>query len=109
MDSAIIFTENTKKICMCTFISMVLIIMFMISPLSNLIKTSAFMKIIILLILFYTVKLNLEQIGVLRASVDNISSQQVMHQINLNTICGYTFIVFIGVLILLIIKSFFRK
>ena len=107
MDSAIIFSDKSKKICMCTFISMVLIIIFMVSPISNLIKTSAFMKVIILILLFYTVKLNLEQIGVLRASVNNVSSQQVMQQINLNTICGYAFIVFVGVLILLIIKSFF--
>lgn len=107
MDSAIIFSDNSKKICMCTFISIFLIILFIISPLSNLIKTSAFMKIIILIILFYTVKLNLEQIGVLRASINNISSQQVMHQITLNTICGYTFIVFVGLLILMILKSFF--
>jgi hypothetical protein len=48
---------ETKKICICSATSIVLIVLFIISPLSNFFTTSLVMKILILAILIYTIYL----------------------------------------------------
>ena len=45
-----IFTDITKNICMCSAVSIAIIVFFIISPLSNFFKTALFMKIIALII-----------------------------------------------------------
>ena len=101
-----VFTDVTKKICMCTFISIILIILFIISPLSKLVKTSAIMKLIILVILVYVIHLNVLQTSTLRnVNVDN-HSLNVKSQLNINIICSYIFTVFLGLLCIFVIKSF---
>ena len=101
------FTDTTKKACTCSAISIFLIILFVISPLSNFFKTSLFMKIIALIILVYTIYLNTKQTNLLRnASVSSVA-EQVKSQLNINIICSYVFTIFIGLLIIFVIKSFF--
>ena len=56
-----IFTDSTKKVCMCSATSIFIIVLFIISPLSNLFKTSLFMKLIALILLIYTIYLNNHQ------------------------------------------------
>ena len=69
------FTETTKKVCTCSAISIFLIVLFIISPLSNFFLTSIFMKILILLLLGYTIYLNSQQTDYLRkASQMNLSN-----------------------------------
>ena len=102
-----IFTDITKNICMCSAVSIAIIVFFIISPLSNFLKTSLFMKIIALIVLFYTIYLNTTQTNLLRdASVKSIT-EQVKSQLNINIMCSYVFTIFIGLLIIFIIKSFF--
>jgi hypothetical protein len=102
-----IFTDITKNICMCSAVSIAIIVLFIISPLSNFFKTSLFMKIIALIILVYTIYLNTKQTNLLRnASVSSVA-EQVKSQLNINIICSYVFTIFIGLLIIFIIKSFF--
>ena len=79
-----IFTDSTKKICSCSAISIFLIILFIISPLSNFFMTSSFMKIIILIILAYTIYLNIIQTNYLRSATDVVKSETVMSQLNIN-------------------------
>ena len=102
-----IFTDVTKKICMCSFTSIILIVLFVISPLSNLIKTSAFMKLLILVILCYTIYLNIIQTNSLRAANNAAVSEQIKTQLNLNVICSYVFTLFLGLLGIFVTKSFF--
>ena len=78
-----IFTNSTKKICMCSFISIFLIILFIISPLSNLFKTSIFMRLLTLLILFYTIYLNNIQTNSLRELNLDEKPEQIKSQINI--------------------------
>ena len=59
--SLITFTDETKKICTFSAISIFLIILFIISPLSNFFVTSTIMKIIIVILLGYTIHLNIKQ------------------------------------------------
>jgi hypothetical protein len=102
-----IFTDITKNICMCSAVSITIIVLFIISPLSNFFKTSLFMKIIALLVLTYTIYLNVKQTNLLRdASIRSIT-EQVKSQLNINIICSYVFTIFIGLLIIFIMKSFF--
>lgn len=102
-----IFTDETKKVCLCSASSIFLIVLFIISPLSNLFKTSFFMKIIILIILLYTIYLNNRQTNSLREAGVVINSEKLQSQLNLNIICSYVFTVFISLLVIFVIKSMF--
>jgi hypothetical protein len=102
-----IFTDSTKKVCICSATSIFIIVLFIISPLSNFFKTSLFMKILSLALMVYTIYLNNEQTNSLRNAIKNVKSEQVKSQLNLNLICSYIFTIFIGLLIIFVIKSFF--
>jgi uncharacterized membrane protein YfcA len=101
----LVFTDSTKKICLCSAISIFIIVMFIISPLSYFIKTSIFMKLLTLILLIYTIYLSYEQIKALRDAVQIAKSEQVKSQLNMNILCSYIFTFFIGLLVIFIIKS----
>ena len=98
-----IFTDDTKKVCMCSATSIFLIVLFVISPLSNFFKTSMLMKLIILVLLLYTIYLNNEQTNSLRTASQLSQSEQVKSQLNMNILCSYVFTIFIGLLIIFVI------
>ena len=102
-----IFTDETKKVCICSATSMFLIVLFIISPLSNFFKTSLIMKILILIILVYTIYLNNIQTNQLRDASSSINSESLKSQLNMNIMCSYVFTIFIGLLIIFVVKSFF--
>jgi hypothetical protein len=103
-----LFTDETKKICTCSALAIIIIVLFVITPLSNFFKTSLFMKLISLILLGYTLYLNNTQTNLLRSVNSSSNSAQVNSQINTNIICSYVFSLFIGLLIIFIIKSFFN-
>ena len=102
----IIFTDSTKKICTCSAVSIFLIILFIISPLSNFFMTSMLMKIIILIILAYTIYLNMIQTNYLRSATNVVNSENVMSQLNTNILCSYIFTLFLGLMGIFVIRSF---
>jgi hypothetical protein len=102
-----IFTNNTKKLCTCSFFAMFLIILFILTPLSNLIKTSMLMKIIIIGILIYTIYLNYIQTNALKNVNTQNKNGQIISQLNMNITCSYIFTLFLGLLILFVMKTFF--
>ena len=102
----IIFTDSTKKICTCSAVSIFLIILFIISPLSNFFMTSMLMKIIILIILAYTIYLNIIQTNYLRSATNVVNSENVMSQLNTNILCSYIFTLFLGLMGIFVIRSF---
>ena len=106
-ESLMNLTDYTKHICVCSFISIILIILFIISPLNNFIKTSMFMKLIVLILLGYTFYLNLLQIDHLKKSSGNVEHSMIKNQLNINIICSYVFSLFLGLLLFFVIKSFF--
>ena len=101
-----IFTDATKKICTCSTISIVLIILFIISPLSSFLFTSSLMKIIILIILGYTIYLNMSQATSLSYARNLVQSENILKQLNINIICSYIFTLFLGLLCIFVIKTF---
>ena len=102
----IIFTDSTKKICTCSAVSIFLIILFIISPLSNFYMTSMLMKIIILIILAYTIYLNIIQTNYLRTATNVVNSENVISQLNTNILCSYIFTLFLGLMGIFVIRSF---
>jgi hypothetical protein len=102
-----IFTNVTKKLCLCSAISIFIIFLFVISPLSNFFRISLFMKLIALVILGYTIYLNINQTNSLRSALSSSNNKEVTSQLNMNLICSYIFTVFIGLLFIFVIKSFF--
>ena len=102
----LIFTDSTKRICTCSTISIFLIILFIISPLSNFFMTSSLMKIVILIILSYTIYLNIMQTNYLRSATDTAKSEIIMSQLNTNIMCSYIFTLFLGLMGIFVIKSF---
>lgn len=105
--SLITFTDTTKKVCTCSAISIFLIVLFIISPLSNFFLTSFVMKLITLIILIYTIYLNNQQTNLLNNANNITESKEVKSQLNINIICSYIFTLFIGLLIIFVIRSFF--
>jgi hypothetical protein len=102
-----IFTDGTKSICICTAASITIIILFVLSPLSNFFKTSSFMKLVSIIILSYTIYLNMIQTNYLRRATDTTKAENVRSQLNINIICSYIFTLFMGLLVIFVIKSFF--
>lgn len=102
-----IFTRITKQICVSTFVSLFLIIVFVISPLHTLIKTAVFMKLVVLMLLMYTIKLNIHQTDLLRIAGTSDKYKHVKSNVDVNIICSYVFTLFLGVLAIFVIKSFF--
>lgn len=101
------FTESTKKVCTCSAISIFLIVLFILSPLSRFFITSIFMRIIILLLLAYTIYLNSQQTDYLRNATQMKLTNEISTQLNINIVCSYVFTLFIGLLIIFVLKSFF--
>jgi hypothetical protein len=65
------------------------------------------MKLISLILMIYTIYLNNIQIDSLRVATSNVKSEQIKSQLNINLLCSYIFSIFIGLLIIFVIKSFF--
>ena len=102
----LIFTDSTKKICTCSSISIFLIILFIISPLSNFFITSTLMKIITLIILAYTIYLNIIQTNYLKNATNVVNNDIILSQLNTNIMCSYIFTLFLGLLGIFVVKSF---
>jgi purine-cytosine permease-like protein len=103
----IIFTKKTKTICLCTATSIFIIVAFIITPLSNFYKTSIIMKSSALIIMAYVIYLNYSQTELLRSASLIADTEETKSQLNKNIICSYIFTLFIGLLFIFVLKSFF--
>jgi hypothetical protein len=99
------FSFNTKKICLCTFTSIFIIILFVLSPLNSYFKTSLFMKFMAAIIILYSIHLSILQINVLKNNTD-FDSSELNSQLNMNLYCNYIFTLFLCMLFYFLIKSF---
>jgi hypothetical protein len=52
------YADNTKHICICTTISIILIFIFMISPLKNIMMSNFIGRLLIIVVLLYTIYTN---------------------------------------------------
>jgi capsular polysaccharide biosynthesis protein len=65
------------------------------------------MKILALLLMLYTIYLNITQTDLLRKANLYSKNENVKSQLNINIICSYVFTLFLGLLIIFLVKSFF--
>ena len=99
--------DLSKKMCMCTYVSIFIIILFIISPLNNFVKTSAFMKMVVLIILGYTLYLSIHQNMFLQKNTN--MNPKLVSQVNTNVICSYIFTLFLLVLFFFVVKDLVKK
>lgn len=98
------FSNNSKNVCMCTTISIFLIILFIISPLNKYFITSLFGKIIALLILAYALYQNFTNTIFFYKSTNTSLMKGSWSPIKTNILCSYIFSFFILLLIFSLIK-----
>ena len=102
------YAKSNKHICLCSTISICLILVFIFSPLNNYIMTSVIGKIIILLLLGYTLFFNMKFTNNFSNQLNMYFNNGQISKIKPNIICSYIFSVFLVILILSVIRSFFR-
>jgi hypothetical protein len=102
------YAKSTQNVCLCLSISTFLIMLFIMSPLNSFILSSFFGKIIILILLGYTIFYNITKN--LKFSNDfsiNIFSGD-WNPVIMNVMCSYVFSGFLIVLLLTVLQKLFR-
>ena len=101
------YARATQNVCLCISISAFLIILFMMTPLNSFILSSIFGKLIILLLLGYTIYYNVTKTNIFanNFNVDMLSNS--WNPIKTNIACSYIFSGFLLVLILTVLKKLF--
>ena len=97
--------ESINQLGLYSFISMMLIIVFVISPLNKITILSLIMKIIILILLAYTGYLCNAQITLMKNSNNETQSPTIQNQLSANILGEYVFILFLGLLFIFVLKS----
>lgn len=108
MDAASLaqYTNDSKNVCMYTTISIILILIFVISPLNTFMMTSIFSKLIIIIILGYTLYKNYTITTMFsRNSGTTMIDAGPWSSIKTNMSCSYLFSFFILLLLLSVIRS----
>lgn len=101
------YEKTTKYICICSAISIMLIIMFVLSPLSNFVLTSLFAKIAIIILLGYAIYANIESAAFLKKEFNVDFSTSEWSQIKMNISCSYIFSGLLLLLLFSVIKNMF--
>ena len=101
-----IFNDSTKNICLYCFVSIILIIIFTLTPLSNFNLLTIFVKIISILLLGYCTYLNGNQIKNFYSTNTDGNSALIKSYLNVNIFCSYIFSLSMIIFIFFIIKSF---
>ena len=105
--SMVAFSNTTKKACICSALSIFLILLFILSPLSHLFTMSLIMKVVCVFLLAYTVYLNYIQTTYLKNAYKLELTDPIRSQMYVNIICSYVFTLFMILLIIYVLKSFF--
>jgi hypothetical protein len=111
MNSSTIITKYAKSsehICLCSTISICLILIFIFSPINKFIMASTIGKLIILILLAYTMFNNIQFTNTFSRDISMYLANGQSSHVNTNIICSYVFSLFLFVLILSVLRSFFR-
>ncbi len=102
------YAKTTKNVCLCISISALLIMLFVLSPLNSFVLSSIFGKVIILILLGYTVFYNITKTSRFANNYDIDLSLNDWNPIKINIICSYVFSGFLLVLMLTVFRQLFR-
>jgi hypothetical protein len=102
------YAKSTQNVCLCLSISTFLIMLFIMSPFNSFILSSFFGKIIILILLGYTIFYNITKTLKFSNdfSIDIFSGD--WNPIIMNVMCSYVFSGFLMVLLLTVLQKLFR-
>ena len=105
------FSKSTQNVCMCLTISMFLIILFNMTPLNRFILSSIFGKIIILIILGYTIYYSITKTNKFYKKLNNDFNISLTSgdwdPVKTNILCSYIFSALLFILIISVIRQFF--
>jgi hypothetical protein len=103
------FSKSIKNVCLCSTISIFLILLFIISPLNKILIASSIGKIgiIILLIVTIYISLNNSYSFIKKNNINFIDGS--WDQLKSNIICNYVFSIFLIILLFFVIKKIFNK
>ena len=103
------FSNATQNVCMCLGLSVIFIVLFMMTPLNSFILSSIFGKVIILVLLGYTLYYNTQQTNkfVNNFNINLFNGNSNWDPLKTNVLCSYTFSIFLLVLIFSVIRKIF--
>ena len=110
-NSAIIveYAKATQDVCMCLSLSIFLIVIFILSPLNNFLLTSIFGKVIIILLLGFTIFYNIRQTNKFSQNFNVSLMSGEWSTIKTNVAYSYIFTVFLLVLMVTVLRNLFRR
>ncbi len=100
------YLKSTKSVCICTSVSIFLILVFIISPLKDLLMISRLGKITTLLLLGYALYINLVSTNLFSQTTTNLFDGN-FDTVKTNIICSYIFSLFIFILIITVFRKLF--
>jgi hypothetical protein len=101
------YSKTTKNVCICLSIAVMLIILFMISPLKNFMMTSLIGKMVILVLLGYIMYYNTTQTNMFSQKFDMSLFSGDWNPVKTNILCGYLFTLFIFILAMNVLRKMF--
>jgi uncharacterized membrane protein len=101
------FADSTKNVCLCSTISIVLILIFIISPLNKILIASIIGKIGIIILLIATVFMIINNTYNFTKNNGITMTNGSWDQLKSNIICNYIFAIFLLILLLFVIKKLF--
>jgi hypothetical protein len=102
------YARSTQNVCLCISITALLIILFIMTPLNSFVLSSVFGKIIILLLLGYTIFYNVMKTNIFYKNFNIDMMGGEWDPIKTNISCSYIFTGFLLVLFLTVLQQLFR-
>jgi hypothetical protein len=101
------YAKTTQNVCLCMSISAFLIILFMMTPLNSFVLSSIIGKLIILLLLGYTIYYNVTKTNKFANSFNVDMMSNSWDPVKTNIVCSYIFSGFLFILMLTVLQKLF--
>lgn len=101
------YAKTTQNVCLCMSISAFLIILFMMTPLNSFVLSSIIGKLIILLLLGYTIYYNVTKTNKFANSFNVDMMSNSWDPVKTNIACSYIFSGFLFILMLTVLQKLF--
>ena len=101
------FAKTTENVCFCLGLSILLIIIFMMTPLNSFLLSSLFGKAVILLLLGYTIYYNTTKTYQFSSNFNVSLMSGNWDALKTNILCSYVFSFFLLVLMLSVVRKLF--
>jgi hypothetical protein len=103
------YADTTRKTCICTAIAIVLIMAFIMTPLNDFVMTSFLAKIVISILLSYSIFITVTQTTSLKRNYGVSLTSGGMDSVKINVICSYAFSTFLLFLLFSVLSRFFTS